>query len=404
MRPAFLHGALLCAATLVLQVFVGALCAQAPGHTPALNSGEPVVIGEKLEIRSDILKQLRPLIIAKPAGYEQSTEPYPVLYLLDGDQHFHHTTGITGFLAESGRIPGLLVVAIPNTNRNRDLTPPSQAENDLRFFPDNGGADAFLRFIGDELIPYVDKNYRTRPYRILAGHSFGGLFAIHALISRPDLFRAYIAMDPSLQWNSQAILSKAQAFLATTPELNVDLYLAAADEAVANLSGIHRLCAALEEKAPSGFRWRFKLMAGQTHPSVPHLGTYLALDTIFDGWHLANPLELYDKGGIEAVHRHFREGRKRLGYDRTTPPFTVSLMVAALLRSGRLDEAASLLLHDPKAYPPPWNQLDALAAAYASRGQAERAVRYYALSLEQNPANENARKKLKQLGAGGPRQ
>ena len=139
-------------------------------------------------------------------------------------------------------------------------------------------------------------------------------------------------------------------------------------------------------------------MPEETHVSIPHRSIYQGLDTIFDAWHLANPLELYDKGGIDAVHRHFREGGKRLGYDRTTSAFTISMIVAGLMQAGRLEEAASVLMHDPKTYPPPWNQLDALARAYAKRGDTGQVVRYYTLSLKENPRNEWARKKLAELG------
>jgi hypothetical protein len=102
-----------------------------------------------------------------------------------------------------------------------------------------------------------------------------------------------------------------------------------------------------------------------THTSIPLRSIHDGLDTIFDGWHLTDLLELYDKGGLEAIHRYFREGGRRYGYYRTTSPFTVSLIVARLMGSGRLEEAAEVLLHDPKAYPPPWNQIDALAGSTA---------------------------------------
>jgi hypothetical protein len=66
--------------------------------------------------------------------------------------------------------------------------------------------------------------------------------------------------------------------------------------------------------------------------------------SVFDGWHLTNPLELFEKGGIQAVHTHFREGGERCGYVRTTSPFMVSMIVAELIWKGRLDEASRLLV------------------------------------------------------------
>jgi hypothetical protein len=139
--------------------------------------------------------------------------------------------------------------------------------------------------------------------------------------------------------------------------------------------------------------------------SIPLPSIYRGLETIFEEWRLANPVALLDQGGIEAIHRRFREAGKRFGYpERTTPPFTVSLVVAALISAGRLEEASKVLLHDTTAFPPPWNQLDALARAYEKRGGMEQAVRYYRLSLERNPGNEFAKKKLTEMGIKVPEQ
>jgi predicted alpha/beta superfamily hydrolase len=360
----------------------------------AQESGEAVVIGKKFEIHSEILHESRPVLIAQPESSDDG--PYPVLYLLDGDWHFHHASGIVSFLAECGRIPPMLVVAVPSTNRSWELSPPTRAELDVRFVPERGGADTFLRFFTDELIPYVEKNLPARPYRILVGHSLGGTFAVHALVTRPEVFNAYILIDPSLQWNNGALLSGTKALFENTKELNVDLYLTAAGD---NSAGdIQRFARVLEEQAPKGLRWNFKTMPEETHNSIPHRSIYLGLDTIFDGWHLANPLGLYDKGGLEAIHRHFEEGGKRFGYERQTSPFVVSMVVHGLMQAGRLEEAAKVLLHDSKRYPPPWNQLDALARRYATTGDTEREIYYYTLSLKENPGNDWARTRLGQLG------
>jgi uncharacterized protein len=370
----------------------------------AQSQPSPVVIGEIVHIRSSVLKEERTLFISKPAGYEDGADRYPVLYVLDGETLFRSSGAIAEFLAASERTPEMLVVAIASGSfeqRTRDLTPPSSAEIDNRFSPGNGGADAFLSFVAGELIPFVDKTYRTRPYKVLIGHSFGGLFAIHALVVRPKLFNAYIAIDPTLSWNNGAVIAEAESFVVRTRELEADLYCTSAGASWLT-DDVGKLAAALAAKAPAGFRSNFERMKQETHASIPLLSVYQGLDKIFDGWHLADPLALFDKGGIEAVHRHFREGGARCGYDRTTSPFTVSLIVAGLIKTGRLEEASKLLLHDPKAYPAPWNQLDALARAYADRGNIEQAARYYTLSLKANPRNEWAKRKLAEMASQKP--
>ena len=87
------------------------------------NDSKPFVIGETITLKSDILNEDRQILISKPAGYDQSSMKYPVMYLLDGNAHFHHTTGIIQFLWSIGNMPQMIVVAIPNIQRTRDLTP-----------------------------------------------------------------------------------------------------------------------------------------------------------------------------------------------------------------------------------------------------------------------------------------
>ena len=110
------------------------------------------------------------------------------------------------------------------------------------------------------------------------------------------------------------------------------------------------------------------------------------------------PQPASQKAGLSAVHRHFEEGGTRFGQRRKTSAFRIALIVHELIQAGRLEEAASILLHDPKTYPPPWNQLDALARAYAKRGDTDLVIRYCAMSLRANPNNEWAKKQLNGLG------
>src|SRR5579884_4180213 len=368
---------------------------------PALNiclhaqtNGEPVVIGKKIQIHSTIFNQDRILLIATPAGYDEGTERYPVLYVLDGESNFVQAADIAGFLAESDRIPPMLVVGIVNVNRSHDLTPRTEDELEIRFHPNTGGADIFLQSLKTELMPYINQHYRTRSYKMLVGHSLGGLFAMYALASDPQLFNAYIAIDPTLGWNHKSVMSMLQMNLKKLKDVSSDLYVTVTEPS----SVTYRLCATLKDNSPKEFRWTFKAMPEETHNSIVHQSIYSGLDTIFDGWHLGNPLKLYDECGMAAIQQHFAQGGKRYGYDREASPFTISLIVAGLLEKGRLEDAGTVLLQDQKRYPPPWNQLEALARAYAQQGNSPEAIRFYKLSLQQNPKNDWVRKKLAELG------
>jgi predicted alpha/beta superfamily hydrolase len=122
------------------------------------------------------LGEERQIMVYLPDGYDQTTTKYPVLYLLDGRTHFQHASSTVQFLSRNGRIPQMIVVAIVNVDRTRDFTPTNMENR-----PKSGGAKKFIKFIQDELFPYIEGNYRTLPYRLLEGHSLGGMFSIHVL-------------------------------------------------------------------------------------------------------------------------------------------------------------------------------------------------------------------------------
>ncbi|MBI1761220.1 MAG: alpha/beta hydrolase [Acidobacteria bacterium] len=161
--------------------------------------GQTVV---QLSLKSEVLGEVRTLLVRTPRGYEQNELRYPVLYMTDGAAQFEHTNSTIEFLARNGRMPEMIVVAINNTDRTRDLTPTKGALRDAANgeplnFPTAGGAEKFLTFIEKELIPQIEGAYRTHPYRIFAGHSFGGLLALHTFLNHTELFNAYLAVSPT---------------------------------------------------------------------------------------------------------------------------------------------------------------------------------------------------------------
>src|SRR6185437_4590469 len=163
-----------------------------------------------------------------------STHVYPVVYQTDAPGHVNEMGSSADFLVANNRMPQVIIVAIANTDRTRDLTPThwnrKLPEGKADPSPTAGGADKFLDFIQTELIPEVERRYRVAPYKIFAGHSLGGLLAIHALITRPDMFNAYIAVSPALQWDDGHTLHQAQQFFASRPKLNKTLKTAEPDE------------------------------------------------------------------------------------------------------------------------------------------------------------------------------
>ncbi|PZT54608.1 alpha/beta hydrolase [Paenibacillus silvae] len=154
---------------------------------------------------------------------------YPVIYLLDANSVFGtmvEAVRVQGRRPEkTGAIPAMIVgigysITSPfSPHRYYDFTPKATTKYtrkpDGTPIPEQGGADEFLRFIEEELKPDMEQQFQIdRDRQALFGHSLGGLFVIHALFTRPEAFRYYIAGSPSLHWNQEVMQAEEQEFVA----------------------------------------------------------------------------------------------------------------------------------------------------------------------------------------------
>ena len=146
-------------------------------------------LGVARTVKSAILNENRKVLVHLPATYDTSGKSYPVLYLLDGTEAFLlQMIAITNRLRNDRNAPEMIIVAIENTNRDRDMMPVVAKD-----YPGPPRAEAFLGFLEKELIPEIEKTYRTAQPRILQGKSLSGLFTVYALLARPTVFNAYVA-------------------------------------------------------------------------------------------------------------------------------------------------------------------------------------------------------------------
>lgn len=167
--------------------------------------------------------------VAAPVGSVPDTS-VPTLYVPDGDLLFGMAAEIARAVSSVAAFPAHYVVGIGYDadyadvlkRRTADLAPPISAEaleslgglGTAIGGAEGGGADAFLDFLTDRLRPEIAARYpqTAKGPQILFGHSLGGLFAAHALLTRPGSFDAFIASSPSLWWNGFAILGELPAF------------------------------------------------------------------------------------------------------------------------------------------------------------------------------------------------
>lgn len=174
-------------------------------------SGTPITIGESITLHSDILNEDRKLNIYLPEGYlKNDNSQYPVVYLLDGgmDEDFLHIAGLFQFASFSWIqwCPPSIIVGIANNDRVRDMIYPTRDSTMKKAYPSEGGSDKFIRFIKDELQPFINAHYKVSGHSSLIGQSLGGLLAATILLKQPELFETYFIVSPSLWWDDGSLL------------------------------------------------------------------------------------------------------------------------------------------------------------------------------------------------------
>lgn len=143
---------------------------------------EPITFGHYRTLNSKAMGEERTVLIHLPSDYEKSGKKYPVLFKLDASKiTFFQSASMVWYLSEMAeRIPGHIIVGIQNIDRHKDF---------------NLKGDQFLIFIKDELIPFIESNYRTTDTRILAGQSAGTHPAFRSFLKYPGLFNMYILIS-----------------------------------------------------------------------------------------------------------------------------------------------------------------------------------------------------------------
>ena len=254
---------------------------------------------DAVTISSKVLHEDRTVYIHYPK--QDSTnlnKRFPVLYLMDGESHFDMLSQYTDYMSrwDVNVIPEMIIVGIVNTKRTRDLTP---TESIINYFgkPDtstiswmkpSGGNEPFLQFIREELMPYVERHYKTQPFKIFAGHSFGGIASINCMLTHPDMFSAYIAISPSFWWDREYVIRLADKKLVKGAVLNKILFYSDASEGVTDSSSYHtnllKFDTLMATKALRGLVRTYKYYPTETHMTEPLVAYYDALRFIYKDW------------------------------------------------------------------------------------------------------------------------
>lgn len=269
------------AATLIGALLLGGL--QAAQAEPA-----PLDGSEQWLMKSAEGRDYR-IMVSLPEGDVPYTGGYPVIYIIDGNAlfpAFHAAKRV------QERWKGAILVAIgypSNTpydfnRRAFDLSPPQPAE---RNDPPQGGQDLFLDFIEKRLMPKVNERFKVdQDQRSLVGWSFGGMFGVYSLFTRPALFQHVVAISPSLWWRDRYLLAHERAFTEQAHAGKLDLthtslsIWAGDREMPQEIQDVRALQRRLENLSQYGLRSDFQLEAGEDHMSIPFRVTTRVLEEL----------------------------------------------------------------------------------------------------------------------------
>src|SRR5690554_2459493 len=146
------------------------------------------------EMRSEKLGTTRKLKIQLPRNYKTNVEKqYPIILVLDGDYLFEPVAGNVDYSSYWEEIPESIVVGILQGNKRYE----DCSYDPNTFLPDENGSN-FFEFIGLELVPYLDKKYRTAKFIVGVGHDFTANFLNYYLFKDPPLMNGYLILSPDL--------------------------------------------------------------------------------------------------------------------------------------------------------------------------------------------------------------
>ena len=267
---------------------------------------------EQRSLTSKVLGQDFQISVMLPWSYGLTQKRYPTLYLADADTGFGLAWAAYQAVQLDAAIPEMIVIGIGygvdftknefakwSGRRGVDFTP-----TPLKNYPGSGGAARFARFIREELIPLVERTYRTDPGdRTLVGGSFSGLVAVCMLLEEPGTFQQYIARSPSLWWDNNRMLTVERAYAQSHKDLPVTLFTSLGTLETEGMQTPWReFITTLEGRKYAGPRLVSARMADAEHATAIGMALYPGLKAVFGGMRLESEISDRLVGRYELSH------------------------------------------------------------------------------------------------------
>ena len=334
---------------------------------------------QNVSLNSKILGEQREVVVQLPKSYfEKADQTYPLILRLDGATNMPRESSILNTLFEAGSAPEVILVAIENTDRLRDLAP--YVNEDPRGpLGQGGGADKFLNFIESELLPRLKDQYRVGDFKVIAGASVAGLFALHTLRTKPHLFDAHIAYSPAVWWGEQKTAKALTKFMSDTKELSSYLYMNMGSEHIQMRQVYDDMLADIQRNKPKNLE-----LVTDFFPDVPHGLTSVA--GLFNAYHnLFLPLvmpyaELKD--GVSSIKNYYKRVSEQRGYSINAEEWVMRELGYFLVRNEDFKNAIEVFKYNIELYPEMASAYNGLAYAYEQNKQYKESLKQVNTSLK----------------------
>jgi uncharacterized protein len=307
--------------------------------TPSFNkaqNNEDVVIGKYLRLHSEVMNEERTMLISLPDSYTKTNEKYPVLYVLDGGVQAMIEAKAAVQMSKYSFCPDMIIVAIENTERNRDMLPGTDA------------APKFLRFITKELFSYMKKEYRVDDnQRILYGGSNAGLFTVFSFLDNPDNFSAYIASSPTICHRKGLMVDKLKKMIDNNVRVNKYLYIIYGDidfPQVTDTLAVY--IPLLKELEPNGLRMHTEYLPEDGH--IPYGSLEYGLMAAYEGY--SYPGDKLENEGLDSMKAYYDRYSKKVGYVQKIPKQRILFFGQELLRKNKTQEAVEAFKYGCSLY------------------------------------------------------
>jgi predicted alpha/beta superfamily hydrolase len=257
---------------------------QKPQNTTLFNVSIPD--SQVRQLKSSATGRDYDIYVLLPTDYGQNQKEYPVLYLLDGQWDFKLLDAIYGGLLYDEFVPEMIIVGITYSGedadygalRAMDYTPVHDP-----FVAGSGDAPKFLAFLKEQLIPFIESEYRTdASRRVLMGSSYGGIFTLYALFSEPGLFSGYVAASPSVFYGGRFAFEQEAAYASSHKDLPVRLFLSVGgDEGLKQ--PVEEFMQVLSERHYIGLEMETRIIEGERHAGNKPEAYNRGLRFIFQG-------------------------------------------------------------------------------------------------------------------------